>query len=107
VVGIPSYHPAIPVVNETLPRVLFLLRFLCFIAVVYLALHALFARLISKPDSKVLWFFSTLTAPLTWPIRVWLTSETSDARLRQVALVVYGIIWAMIVILTQIVSGQL
>ena len=56
-------------VNETLPRFLLLLRFLCFVAVVYLILHVLFARLISKPDSKVLWFFSTLTMPLTWPIR--------------------------------------
>jgi hypothetical protein len=94
-------------VNETLPRFLLLLRFLCFVAVVYLALHALFARLISKPDSRVLWFFSTLTTPLTWPIRVWLPSETSDSRLRYVALVVYGLLWGMILVVTQIVAGQL
>jgi hypothetical protein len=94
-------------VNETLPRFLLLLRFLCFVAVVYLALHALFARLISKPDSKILWFFSTLTMPLTWPIRVWLPSEASDSRLRYVALVVYGLLWGMILIVTQIVAGQL
>ena len=67
--GCPSSRRSMDV-NETLPRFLLLLRFLCFVAVVYLILHVLFARLISKPDSKVLWFFSTLTMPLTWPILV-------------------------------------
>jgi hypothetical protein len=90
-------------VNETLPRFLLLLRFLCFVAVFYLALHVLFARLISKPNSKILWFFSILTMPLTWPIRVWLTSEVSDARLRYVALVVYGLLWVIILVVTEIV----
>lgn len=94
-------------VNETLPRFLLLLRFLCFVAVVYLILHVLFARLISKPDSKVLWFFSTLTMPLTWPIRVWLPSEASESRLRFVALVFYCVLWVLILVATDMVTSTL
>jgi hypothetical protein len=89
--------------TESILRLLVLLRFVCFVAVVYLTLHVIFSRLISRPDSKVLWFFSILTMPLTWPIRVWLTSEVSDARLRYVALVVYGLLWVIILVVTEIV----
>jgi hypothetical protein len=88
---------------ESILRLLVLLRFLCFVALVYLMLHVIFSRLISKPDSKILWFFSILTMPLTWPIRVWLTSKVSDARLRYVALVVYGLLWIIILVVTEIV----
>lgn len=94
-------------VNESLPRFLLLLRFLCFVAVVYLALHVLFARLISKPDSKVLWFFSIVTMPLTRPIRVWLTSEASDSRVRFAALVFYCVLWVIILVATEIVRNTL
>jgi len=89
--------------TEPILRLLVLLRFVCFVALVYLTLHVIFSRLISKPDSKILWFFSILTMPLTWPIRVWLTSEVSDARLRYVALVVYGLLWVIILVVTEIV----
>jgi hypothetical protein len=89
--------------TESILRLLVLLRFVCFVALVYLTLHVIFSRLISRPDSKVLWFFSILTMPLTWPIRVWLTSEVSDARLRYVALVVYGLLWVIILVVTEIV----
>ncbi len=89
--------------TESILRLLVLLRFVCFVAVVYLTLHVIFSRLIARPDSKILWFFSILTMPLTWPIRVWLTSEVSDARLRYVALVVYGLLWVIILVVTEIV----
>ena len=56
--------------TESALQLLVLVRFLCFVAVVYLGLHVVFSRLISKSDSKILWFFSILTMPLTWPIRV-------------------------------------
>ena len=94
-------------ITELVLRLLFLLRFMLFVAVVYLSLHVIFARLISKSESKVLWFFSVVTSPLTWPIRVWLPSETSDSRLRYVALVAYGLLWGIILVVTQIVAGQL
>ena len=92
-------------VNGTLPRFLLLLRFLCFVAVVYLAMHTLFARLISKRESKVLWFFSTLTRPLIWPIRVWLPSEASDSRLRFLALVFYCVLWLLVLVATAMVTS--
>ena len=44
--------------TEPALQLLVLVRFLCFVAVVYLGLHIIFSRLISRPDSKILWFFS-------------------------------------------------
>ena len=92
---------------ESLLRLLVLARFICFVALVYLALHVLFSRLISKPDSKVLWFFSILTLPLTRPVRAWLDPDASAARLRSAALFFYGALWVVVVILTEIVAGTL
>ena len=93
--------------TESVLRLLVLLRFLCFVAVVYLGLHILFSQLISRPDSKVLWFFSILTTPLTWPIRVWLPSEASDSRLRFFALVFYCVLWVLIFVATDVVTSTL
>ena len=93
--------------TEPILRVLVLVRFLCFVALVYLSLHVLFSRLISKTDSKVLWFFSVLTLPLTRPVRVWLVPGASEARIRVAALVAYGLLWIFIVVLTRIVARRL
>ena len=78
-------------------RILLLLRFLCFMALVYLALHAILARLISKPDSKVLWFFSVITDPLTRPVRSRLRRDASPSLALLIALVLYGAIWMLLV----------
>jgi hypothetical protein len=78
---------------------LLLIRFLCFVAIVYLALHVIFTRLISRPDSKVLWFFSIITAPLTWPVRAWLFPQASESQIRLAALIVYGLLWVLVVVL--------
>jgi hypothetical protein len=51
-------------VSDPIARIIFLLRFLCFMAVFYLALHKIVARLSRKPGSKLLWFFGVLTTPL-------------------------------------------
>jgi hypothetical protein len=88
--------------SESVLRLLVLLRFLCFVAVVYLMLHVIFSRLISRPDSKVLWFFSVLTNPLTWPVRAWFVPNASESRLRFSALIVYGLLWLLVVIFTEI-----
>lgn len=90
--------------TEPLLRLLVLARFLCFVAIVYLGLHVLFSRLISKPDSKVLWFFSVLTLPLTWPVRTWLAPDASESRLRSRALIFYGALWVLIFIVTEMVA---
>ena len=55
-------RPDLYTINVVVPLVLFM-------ASVYLCLHILFARLITRPDSPVLWFFSVVTGPLTRPVR--------------------------------------
>jgi hypothetical protein len=79
-------------------RLLFLLRFLCFMFLVYLGLHIIFARLISRPDSKVLWFFSILTSPLIRPLQRWIAPNSPEPHRRLVALMVYGALWTLITV---------
>jgi hypothetical protein len=81
-----------------------LLRFLCFVAVIYLGLHIVFSRLISKADSKVLWFFSVLTLPLIWPVRTWIAPNASEPRLRLTALVLYSLLWVIVLLVTDSVT---
>jgi hypothetical protein len=68
---------------------------LFFMAVVYLALHMMFARLIGGPQSPVLWFFSVVTAPLTRPVRSLLPPGTAESRVRAVALGFYAGLWLL------------
>lgn len=72
-----------------------LVPFACMMATVYLATHILFARLVARPDSPVLWFFSTVTAPLTWPVRAVLPAGIAERRVRGIALVVYLVLWVV------------
>ena len=90
--------------SEPALQLLVLLRFLCFVAVIYLGLHIIFSRLISKADSKVLWFFSVLTLPLIWPVRTWIAPNASEPRLRLTALIVYGLLWLIVVLVTDRVT---
>jgi hypothetical protein len=85
-------------------QLLVLVRFLCFVALIYLGLQIIFARLISKPDSKVLWFFSVLTLPLVWPVRRWIAPNASEPRLRLTALIVYGLLWLIVLLVTDRVA---
>lgn len=64
-----------------------------FMASIYLGLHILFARLINRPDSPVLWFFSVVTGPLTRPVRAFLGAGTPERRVRLVALGLYVVLW--------------
>ena len=73
-------------VNVVVPLVFFM-------ASVYLLLHVLFARFITRPDSPVLWFFSVVTGPLTRPVRAALAPGTTERRIRLVALGVYVALW--------------
>ena len=73
-------------VNVVVPLVFFM-------ASVYLFLHVLFARFITRPDSPVLWFFTVVTGPLTRPVRALLAAGTPERRVRLVALGVYVVLW--------------
>ena len=64
-----------------------------FMASIYLGLHILFARLINRPDSPVLWFFSVVTGPLTRPVRRLLGAATPERQVRLAALGVYVALW--------------
>lgn len=90
--------------SESALQLLVLLRFLCFVAVIYLGLHIIFSRLISRADSKVLWFFSVLTLPLIWPVRTWIAPNASEPRLRLTALIVYGLVWLIVLLVTDRVT---
>ena len=99
-----------PLLSLTVPdaifRLLLLLRFISFMALVYLALHLLFSRLISTRDSKTLWFFSVLTGPLTRPIRAWIPPGALESRLHYVALVFYGMLWMLVILLTELLPAS-
>jgi len=89
------YHPP---VDDAMLRVILLVRvlvpFVFFMASVYLALHMLVARLLGGDrPSATLWFFSTVTGPLTRPVRALLPAGASEARVRVVALAVYVGLW--------------
>ena len=90
---------------ETFSQILLLARFLCFMAVFYLALHKFIALLSRKPNSKVLWFFSVLTAPLTRPVRAWTMPATSDAELLTRSLLFYGVVWICFIVIGRILDA--
>jgi hypothetical protein len=89
-------------VIDPFSQILFIARFLCFIAMFYLALHKVAARLSRNPDGKLLWFFSVLTAPLTRPVRAWVMPDASDDQLLSRALLFYGFLWLCLVAIDQI-----
>jgi uncharacterized protein YggT (Ycf19 family) len=93
------------VVIDPLPQILVLARFLCFMAIFYLALHTLVFRFSQKPNSKLLWFFSVLTEPLTRPVRALIAVEMPEQRVRLIALVFYGVLWFVAIALSRMMAG--
>ena len=89
--------------DALLIRFVLILGFLAYMAAIYLLLHIVFARLIQSPQSQMLWFFSVVTGPLTRPVRRLLPLDTSDARVRFVALGVYAAVW----LVTKVLVAQL
>jgi hypothetical protein len=84
-------------------RLALILGFLAYMAGVYLVLHIIFARFIRAPASRTLWFFAVVTRPLTRPIRAFFPRETSDVRIRWLALGMYAAFW----LVTKILVAQL
>lgn len=83
--------------TDPLAKIVLLLRLLCFMAVFYLALHKIVARLSRKPESKLLWFFGVLTAPLTLPVKKYANPDASQDQIISYALVFYVILWFLVV----------
>jgi len=91
-------------VIDPLSQLLFLLRFLCFMALFYLALHKIVARFSQKPNSRLLWFSGVLTAPLMRPVRAWIMPGASEDQLLSRALLFYGVLWLCLVLLGRIMA---
>ena len=66
-------------------------------AVFYLALHKIIARWSRKPDSKLLWFFAVITAPLTSPVKKWSNPDATDDQTVTYALIFYGLVWMLLI----------
>jgi hypothetical protein len=84
-------------VSDPIARIIFLLRFLCFMAVFYLALHKIVARLSRKPGSKLLWFFGVLTTPLTTPVKKYSSLDATHDQIVSYALIFYGLLWLVLI----------
>ena len=78
---------------DLLYRAVVLLWFLAYMSVIYLGLHLIVSRFVRSPESRLLWFFSIVTGPLTRPISAILPAGTIPSRTRLAALLVYGILW--------------
>lgn len=73
-------------------RLALLVRLVAFMALIYLALDALVARLSRKPGSRLRWFFELITSPLTAPVRRMLPDAT-PGQVRIVTGVLLGMVW--------------
>jgi hypothetical protein len=79
--------------HDLVYRLLVLVWFVAYMAAIYLGLHIVMARLISAPESRVLWFFSVVTTPLTAPVRAVLPRGIPEGRVRWITLALCVAIW--------------
>lgn len=79
--------------HELVYRLCVLIWFVAYMAAIYLGLHILLARFITAPESRLLWFFSVVTTPLTAPLRTLLPPGISDGRVRWIALALCMGVW--------------
>lgn len=91
-------------VIDPLSQIVFLGRFLCFMAFFYLALHKIVARLSHKPQSKLLWFCGVLTAPLVRPVRALLGPGGSESELLSKSLLFYGLLWLCFIVMGRMLT---
>ena len=79
--------------HEIVYRLLVLVWFVAYMAAIYLALHIVLARFITAPASRLLWFFSVVTTPLTAPVRAVLPRGIPEARVRWISLALCVAVW--------------
>ena len=79
--------------HELVYRLLVLIWFVAYMAAIYLALHIILARFITAPESRVLWFFSVITTPLTRPVRAALPAGVPEGRVRWITLALCVAVW--------------
>jgi uncharacterized protein YggT (Ycf19 family) len=79
--------------HELVYRLLVLIWFVAYMAAIYLGLHIVLARFISAPESRLLWFFSVVTTPLTAPVRAVLPRGIPEGRVRWITLALCLAVW--------------
>lgn len=79
--------------HELVYRLLVLIWFVAYMGAIYLGLHILLAHLISAPESRLLWFFSVVTTPLTAPVRAVLPRGIPEGRVRWITLALCVAVW--------------
>ena len=77
-------------------RLLLLVRFIAFLAFVYLLLDLAASRLFRKPGSKVRGFFALVASPLTRPVRSFLPPTATEDQVHLAALGLVGAVWAVV-----------
>ena len=78
---------------DLLYRSVILLWFVSYMSVIYLGLHMVATRFARSPESRLLWFFSIVTGPLTRPVRAVVPAGTSPTGIRLLALLLYVVLW--------------
>jgi hypothetical protein len=91
--------------DALLYRLLLLISFIAYMAAIYVALHIVVAHFTTMPGSRLLWFFSVLTGPLTGSIRRILPEGITESQLRYVTLAACVAIWLATRLLLAIVRG--
>jgi hypothetical protein len=74
-------------------RLLSLISFIAYMAAIYVTLHIVVAQLIRTRGSRLLWFFSVLTAPLTQSIRRLVPGRCTESQIRYVTLAACVVVW--------------
>jgi hypothetical protein len=87
-------------------RLLLLISFVAYMAALYVGLHIMVARFSKSPGSRVLWFCSVLTAPLTRPLRAVLPTHVTEAQLRYVTLAACVALWLATRLLLAVLGGS-
>jgi hypothetical protein len=74
-------------------RLLLLISFVAYMAAIYVALHIVVAHFSKVPGSRLLWFFSVVTGPLTRPLRGILPTDMTESQVRYLTLGACVVIW--------------
>jgi hypothetical protein len=86
-------------------RLILLTSFVAYMAAIYVALHIVVARFSTSPGSRLLWFFSVLTAPLMCPLRAVFPAHVTEVQLRYVTLAACIVLWLATRLLLAMLRG--
>jgi hypothetical protein len=91
--------------DALLYRILWLISCVAYMAAIYVALHIVVAHFSRTPGSRLLWFFSVLTGPLTRPIRAVLPEGATESQVRYLTLAACVVIWVATRLLLAALGG--